>query len=473
VRGLLASGLVPRRLDARGLALYLRHQTVPTPGTLVEHVEMIPPGHLLTVSAETGEVQETEYWNILEHASSDAGRDDAGRARERVGALLLEAIDLHLVSDVPVGIFLSGGIDSSVLVALARARGHVPRTFSVVLPGSAHDEGRYAASIARRYSADHHEIALNENDIRAGLPALVSSVDHPSGDGVNTYVVARAVRAAGIKVALSGLGGDEFFGGYPSFARLRRLAAFAPAWRRSPRLVRSAAAVAVRAIGGDSVGAAKAAAVLETDGSIAQAFPILRGMFSPAEQRRLLGEVPASVIRPYGYDDLLASSAARGRHTDTMSLVSYAEARTYMHDVLLRDTDQMTMAHGLEARVPLLDHRLVEYVMGLPEASKAPGATPKRLLVESLPDPLPDECVTRPKQGFVLPFDHWMRTSLRDFCEHHLLRMPASGGTRLYEPSAVADLWRAFLSGDARTTWSRPWTLVALDAWVESNRLTW
>jgi asparagine synthase (glutamine-hydrolysing) len=171
------------------------------------------------------------------------------------------------------------------------------------------------------------------------------------------------------------------------------------------------------------------------------------------------------------YVSLLEEVASRHPSAGGMSLVSHAEARTYMHDVLLRDTDQMSMAHSLEVRVPLLDHRLAEYVMGLRDMIKTPGATPKRLLVESLGTDLPKECVQRPKRGFVLPLDGWMKGELRPLCEHHL---GASGlGRRgLFDASAVSGLWKAFLAGDRRTSWSRPWTLIALDAWLEANAIT-
>jgi len=153
-----------------------------------------------------------------------------------------------------------------------------------------------------------------------------------------------------------------------------------------------------------------------------------------------------------------------------MSLISYAEARTYMHDVLLRDADQMSMAHGLEIRVPLLDHRLIEYLMGLPDAIKLPGAVPKRLLVESLGAALPAECVQRPKQGFVLPFDQWMKGELREFCQHHL-GPDGLAGRGLVRAGAMRSLWQAYLAGDRTTTWSRPWALVALNTWIEQNEL--
>jgi asparagine synthase (glutamine-hydrolysing) len=468
VRSLLASGLVPRELDRVSLAQFLACQTVPAPRTLVSGVRLLPPGHVMRIDPSTGTVMESRYWDALDAAVPVL--DTPPEARARVRALLAESTDLHLTSDVPVGIFLSGGIDSSALVALTRAAGTTPRTFSIVLPGSAHDEAPFAREVARRFAAEHTEVTLDERALLAQLPEAIARVDHPSGDGFNTYAISRAVRAAGIKVALSGLGGDELFGGYPSFRRLERMAALGDAWRHAPAALRSGAAAAVRAFGGRSVTSEKAAAVLESDFSVAQAYPVLRQLFSPAQQRDLIGDRLVAERDDLGdpYVTLIAEAAERHPAVDLMTLVSYAESRTYMHDVLLRDSDQMSMAHGLELRVPLLDHRLVEYVLGLPATVKAPGETPKRLLVESLGHDLPEGCVDRPKQGFVLPFADWMRGGLRTFCDHHL----GSLGLAAVEPfraPAIDRLWRAFLDDTGETTWSRPWSLVALHAWMEQN----
>jgi asparagine synthase (glutamine-hydrolysing) len=469
VRSLLASGIVPRRLDHVALDHYLAYQTAPTPRTLVAGVRLLAPGHRLLID-EAGRPVERRYWDFF--GSADSARRDTTEvaARQGVRALLRDAVAGHLVSDVPVGIFLSGGIDSTAIVALVRESGLEPRTFSVVMPGTAHDEAPYTRVVADRFACRHEEIVLTESELTASVPAALDSVDHPTGDGINTFVVSRAVRRAGIKVALSGLGGDELFGGYPSFARLRRLRTYARVWRQSPGVLRAAAAAAVRSIGGPSVATEKAAAVLESDGSSSQLFPILRQVFGRAERAALLGHRPID-----GADDeyvrLLRDAAAEHPGRDLMSFVSFAEARTYMHDVLLRDSDQMSMAHGLELRVPLLDHPLVEYVVGLPERLKAPGATPKRLLVESVGDAMPPGIVHRPKRGFVLPFDTWMKGELRALCDHHL-GPDGLGRLGILRREPVEALWRGFLAGDGRTTWSRPWTLVAFDAWRERNAIS-
>jgi asparagine synthase (glutamine-hydrolysing) len=468
IRALLATGLVPRRLDPTSLWHYLGYQTAPTPETLVADVRMLEPGHLLTVTA-AGAIETRAYWNLL--TSADPGARDATLegARRRVGELLADAAASHLVSDVPVGVFLSGGIDSGAVVALLRAMGVTPRTFTVAFAESRYDESAEARQVADRFQTDHTEVRLSEADLLAMLGDVLAAVDHPSGDGVNTYVVSRSVRRQGVKVALSGLGGDELFGGYPSFRRLQRLMPAARRWGRSPRVMRRAAADVVRAVGGSSVTATKAAAVVESDGTLPSVWPVTRQMFSTRERLALLPESrwPAEADADR-YGPLLADAYARASDADLWAHVSYAEARTYMHDVLLRDTDQMSMAHALEVRVPLLDHRLVEYVVGLPDRLKQEGGSPKALLVDSLPAPLPPGVAGRPKRGFTLPFDRWMRGALRPLCEAHL---GAAGldGRGLFRPDAVGRIWRGFLDEAPGMTWARVWTLVALDAWLDQT----
>jgi asparagine synthase (glutamine-hydrolysing) len=237
-----------------------------------------------------------------------------------------------------------------------------------------------------------------------------------------------------------------------------------------PSVLRLLAARAVETLGGASVATTKTAAILEGDGTIASVFPSLRQVLSPAQRRSLLTEELISRMG-YAQDPYTASlgeTFARYSGAGVLSQVSYAEARTYMHDVLLRDTDQMSMAHALEVRVPLLDHKLVEYVMGLPDGHKSSNGTPKRLLVESLNGLLPREVVHRPKQGFTLPFDLWMRGSMRAFCEERLSADRISG-RRILRSDQVQRLWQRFIDKRPDVTWSRLWILVALEEWVERN----
>jgi asparagine synthase (glutamine-hydrolysing) len=203
---------------------------------------------------------------------------------------------------------------------------------------------------------------------------------------------------------------------------------------------------------------------------VASIYPSLRQVLSPAQRRALLAKPLLSQVEfaRDPYVTLLTDAFTADSDLSVLSQVSYAEARTYMHDVLLRDTDQMSMAHALEVRVPLLDHRLVECVMGASDEQKRPNGTPKRLLVESLNGLLPSEIVHRPKQGFAIPFDLWMRGALRSFCEDRL-KVDRIEGRGILRADRAQRLWRDFLEGRPEATWSRLWVLVVLEEWLEQN----
>jgi asparagine synthase (glutamine-hydrolysing) len=467
VRALLATGLVPPALDPVALDHYLAYQTAATPRTLIRSVRMLEPGRILTKSLGLPSTSRT-YWDLIATADRDAGTASVNSITDRVGRLLDESVRMHLVSDVPVGVFLSGGIDSAALAVLVQRAGVRPSTFTISFPGTSVDEGAAARAIAHALDADHTVIEVGEAELLRTLPDALASFDHPSGDGVNTYVVSKAVRSAGLKVALSGLGGDELFGGYASFGRLANARGWARAWQRTPAGLRSVAASAVRTLAPASVAFEKRAAVLETDGSLPQSYPVLRQLFSKAQRRQLL-RAGGEGADPYV--SLLDASLSNASRLPFSSRVSYAEARTYMHDVLLRDADQMSMRHGLEVRVPLLDHELVQYVMGVSDDAKQAGGGPKPLLLKQIEHDLPRGLLRRPKRGFVFPFDTWMRGALRPYCEDRLLGGSLRDRAGL-DQRAVTSLWRSFVEGRPTVTWSRLWTLVALSEWVDRTEAT-
>jgi asparagine synthase (glutamine-hydrolysing) len=369
-----------------------------------------------------------------------------------------------------VGVFLSGGIDSSAIVALVSELGYSSRTFSIVFSENGYDESAYARQVAARFRTDHTEIHLTADIMLDHMPHALAALDQPTGDGINTYVVSQAVKNAGITVALSGLGGDEFFVGYPSFLRLEKALRYLNPLQYMPILARYVAAGLVELAGGRSIRAAKTAAMICSDGELSTIYPITRQVLTASRRRSLFtgqwkrfGE---SCLDPYV--SLLQKAYQNSETIEPFAKISYAEGRTYMHDVLLRDTDQMSMAHALEVRVPLLDHKLVEYLMGVPDEFKRPNGSLKPLLVNSLGDLLPHDTVRRPKQGFTLPFAEWMRGGLRKFCEERL-SSERIAGRGIFDPKDVSRLWRAFINGSREVSWSRLWVLIVLEEWLEQN----
>jgi asparagine synthase (glutamine-hydrolysing) len=470
-RAILATELTPRRIDPVALNDYLAYQSIPSPRTLIKDVKAIEPGSWMLVNA-SGAIKERRYWDLLQDISTEAGGASESEILNRTGELLREAVELHLISDAPLGVFLSGGIDSSAVVALMSEMGYTPRTFSVIFAESNYDESVYARQVADRFGSLHTEIRLTESSMLDQLPNALAAMDQPTGDGVNTYVVSQAVREAGVKVALSGLGGDEFFAGYPSFLRLEKALKYMRPLKRLPASARNLAARVVELAGGGSIRAAKAASMIGGDGSLASMYPVVRQVLSTSKRRSLLSGRWKQFDEAWRdpYVDLLRDAYQSAGSAELFALISYAEGRTYMHDVLLRDTDQMSMAHALEVRVPLLDHKLVEYVMGAPDAYKRPNGVPKSLLVRSLGDLLPHDVVHRPKRGFTLPFADWMRGDMRKFCEERL-DSRRIGSRGIFEVDEVNNLWRSFINGSREVSWSRLWILVALEEWLEQNQI--
>lgn len=464
LRALLSSGLVPRRIDEEALADYMRYATVHAPATLVKGVRMLMPGHLLRW--KVGEVQEERYWHLVADALPEAGELPRATVMREVHERLARAVEKRLVSDVPFGAFLSGGIDSSAIVGLmAQASDGPVHTFSVVFDEQRFNEEHFARLVAKKFNTRHTPIRLRPDDMLRLLPGALQAMDHPSVDGPNTYVVSKVTREAGVTMALSGLGGDELFAGYDVFART--LGLLKRNWITAvPRPLRAAAGAAYRRTR-RTAAATKAAALLKARSfAIEDTYPFSRLTFTNAELRTLLRtrELPLNTVQGI-VGHLLHQD--NGGALPLLSQVSLAELSTYLQNVLLRDTDQMSMAHALEVRVPFLDHDLVRFVLGVNDAVKFPN-TPKQLLVESLGDLVPREVVDRPKMGFTLPWEEWMRSPLRSFCEARLLTL---GRRPEFNEQGVQAIWQRFLARDQRITWSRVWYLVVLADWLERNAI--
>ncbi|MBP7515767.1 MAG: asparagine synthase (glutamine-hydrolyzing) [Flavobacteriales bacterium] len=462
IRALFATGLVPKELDTDGLADYLRYGTVHAPATLVKGVRMLMPGHRLRWRA--GEVSTQRYWHLAANAQRSAAELSLPDVQREVRERLARAVEKRLVSDVPFGAFLSGGIDSSAVVGLmAQASTSPVHTFSVVFDEEAFSEERYAKLVAKRFHTEHTTIRLKPEDMLRFLPEALQAMDHPSVDGPNTWVVSKVTKEAGITMALSGLGGDELFAGYEVFSRT--LGLLKKNWITAvPKPLRAMAGAAYKGAR-RTAAASKAAELLKVRSfAIEETYPLSRLAFTNSELRSF---APALKLPGNAVQDIVTELLNKedGSSLPLLSQVSLAELSTYLQNVLLRDTDQMSMAHALEVRVPFLDHELVEFVLGVNDQHKFPH-NPKQLLVDSLGDLLPREIVDRPKMGFTLPWEQWMKNDLKSFCEERLTKL---GQRAEFDEAGVRHLWQRFLSGDKRVTWSRVWYLVVLADWIERN----
>ena len=461
VRALLASGLVGRKLDLEGLHSFLAYGSVQEPLTLVRGVRSLPPGHFLVWQGGRATVE--RYWRLPEAGEIRTGVN--GHLFEETRERLEDAVRSQLVADVPLGAFLSGGIDSTAIAALARGAGSRPlKTFSVVFDEAAYDEREYSRLAARHLGTEHTELRLTGEGFLKTLPQAVAAFDQPSQDGLNTYAISKVIREAGPVVALSGVGGDELFGGYDGY----RKALLAERWAgRASRLPRPARALAGGLVGGFATRESlrKFSELLR---DTRNHYFLTRQVFSASQISELL---PAEVYRPGSewYGVTRPRLAAETADFDPVNRASALELQTYMLSTLLRDTDQMSMAHALEVRVPLLDHRLVEYLFTLPGSVKLEEGQPKPLLTRALGDELPGGCVHRPKRGFELPFAVWLRQSLQTRVREKLLHPPA-GPRELFRAGGVTGVWEKFEQG--RLAWSRVWGLFVLFEWLEAHRVS-
>jgi asparagine synthase (glutamine-hydrolysing) len=468
IRSLLQTGLVPRKIDLRGVLSYLTFGSVYEPWTMLEDVKSVPAGHVLIV--ENGLVSRREYWNPLNSALRNRPQpSENGAATSQLPSILRDTVLSHLVSDVPVGVFLSGGIDSSALVAVLAQNGVRANTFSLVFAEEEFNEARYSREVARRFGTEHHEIPISLQDTLATLPEALRAMDQPTIDGINTYLVSAKARAAGVKVALTGLGADEMFAGYSNFRRVPKMEMFSKRFGRLPRLARRPLAASLALFAGKGDRSRKLAALATADDSVTHPYFVhpyflMRTLFGVGEREELFSDnnFPGS---QQSLDRVLRESVIASQALDPVNRVSYLESTFYMRNTLLRDSDFMSMAHGLELRVPFLDRALVEACFRIPGKKKLQGASPKSLLLSSLGVELPPEIVNRPKRGFTLPFERWLRSEMEPVVGDALAK--ADWAQTSISAGAVRDVWNRFLAGE--TSWSRPWSLFVLARWCEKN----
>ena len=465
IRTLLQTGLVPRKVDPNGVFTFLAFGSVYEPSTIVEGVFAVPPGHVL--SLEKGSIQSREYWSPLpalsEESSGGSRSSGNGSPARSLPEILRDAVLSHLVSDVPVGVFLSGGIDSSSLVAVMSHAGVRSTTFSLVFREEEFNEAQHSRMVARVFGADHHEIMVSQQDALSALPEALGAMDQPTIDGINTWLVSAKTRAAGVKVALTGLGADEMFAGYSNFRRVPRMEVLAARFAKLPSVMRRPMAASIALVSGKSDRNRKFVELATGGDSTLHPYFLVRSLFTSSERRALYAGDHESAERKM--ERLLQDSVTASSSLDPVNRVSYLESNWYMRNTLLRDSDFMSMAHGLELRVPFLDRPLIEACFRIPGDKKLQGDLPKSLLLASLGVELPREVVDRPKRGFTLPFERWLRGEMRPIVEKALLNSDWDRAS--INPGVVREVWNRFVAG--ATSWSRPWSLFVLKRWCDQN----
>ncbi len=480
VRALLAGGTAEKRLSQDALTSYLLFGSVSEPVTMVEGVFSLPPGHrmLLYVPERRRTPRARPWWDPQQ---SPSARDpqkpqDFSSAAKRLRPLLEDAVRAHLIADVPVGLFLSSGLDSGAIAALAaRAQPNI-WSFTLAFPGTPYDEAPLARVVADRCETRHREVPLDGGAVLARLDEALGALDQPTMDGINTYFVSWAAREVGLKVALSGLGGDELFAGYRTFAdtpkleRLMRLAWFAPA------PLRRGVAPLLRGLFAQKSGADGARKAMDawlSPDSFPHPYFFTRTVFPVSYLPRLTEpRFRPSTVNADGvtleptWVGWLERASDTARKLEPIGGISWLEMRTYMASTLLRDTDSVSMAQSLEVRVPLLDTPLVEFVGSLPDAVRRRTDTQKALLVEALSDILPAEILAQRKRTFTLPWQEWLRGPLRARLERSFAD-PAPAFAAHVHADGVRLVWSAFLAGT--TSWSRPWSLYVLNEWCRRH----
>jgi len=472
LRALLATGLIPKKLDPIGLDTYLAYGAVQAPSTIIRKVNCLLPAHYLEVSSDGIATVPKCYWSVP-FAQANATVQEEHHLIDQLRNLLKEVVTQHLISDVPLGLFLSGGVDSSsIAILLNQVAQEPPHTFSITFSESRFSEASYSHLIAQKFSKHHTEICLSEQQLLSLLPDALTAIDQPTIDGINVYVISKAVREEGIKAAFSGQGGDEIFAGYSTFRRISRIARYQPFFKLIGKTAMGKITKLLALINNNNITNSKISQILQSNGDILSTYLALRQLFSPS-QRRSLCRLNDPAISDNGLN-LETTSLLKDRlpGLDPINQISLLELQTYLANMLLRDGDFMSMAHGLEIRVPFLDHRLVEFVARIPGKYKTDDSLPKPLLLKAIGNALPSTIYQRPKNGFTFPWPYWLRGKLKNQLDEVFYNDQLFTNIGL-DSEKCRTLWSAFAAKKTQDImWSRVWGLFVLAKWCNQFQVT-
>ena len=453
---IINSELIDVKLNQPSVRNYLKYQKVYCPNTLIENVQSLEPGHYLSYSVRDRTMEKVSFWQL-----GGLNRiDDKSSAMKLTRDLLTKSVCRRLISDVPLGAFLSGGIDSSIIVGLmSQNTNRRVNTFNVTFGDTDLSESEYAKIISKRFNTNHHELILTPGYFLDNITSALDALDNPSGDGINTWMVSKLTKEAGITVALSGLGGDELFGGYSVFKNYEYYHKYLAKLNAGIR------SIFVNMVNeNSSVRMQKISQLLNVPSVSHSEFDLIyRQLFLDVQIDKIFN----SNIQGSNHFYIKDSSEVSQSRAHTISSLSLSEMSLYMSNTLLNDTDQMSMAHQLEVRVPFLDHTFVEYILGLPDNIKRSSRT-KGFLIDTFSDILPEEIYKRKKMGFVLPWEIWLRAELKDFAYSYL----SDFAKRDFVNSKVVEsIWQDFQTRKKNVNYARIWSIVALEQWFQNKSL--
>lgn len=461
VRALLQSGYAKPHTDNERLRQYLWNGFMPSPQTLLTGVDNFPKGCVGSFDSNQMLFKTNHFWKNSAKLPSQQRRVSAENAFQ-------QSVEKHLIADVPMGVFLSGGVDSSAVAAMASNASDSIRTLSIGFNEESADETKFAESVSKHIQSEHQTITITGSEMLHDLNDSIAGLDQPSFDGINNWFVSRAAVQSGLKVAIAGTGGDELLGGYTSF-------------RRIPKLMRLSAAMGFATHGaefkslartlGTYTSRAKVASIPSTRGCPVKLYQLQYALFSDYVIDKLISNTSDTDVSWGLSPERFTELQNQTRHLPPLRAISLLESELFLSDRLLRDTDSVSMNHSLEVRVPLVDTTLLDQISMLTDDERYLPIGKKKLLREIAENATSKGFFDRPKRGFEFPFDEWIRGPLHDEIRQLFYNSDVCISIGL-NPAVVQEIWRIFIARPSSIYWTRIWSLYVLLKWCKDNHIT-